>query len=151
MELLTYMTKNSISNKSVKYFLICTLLYAVGCWFFWPSASFKSSDGNWGDRELQLKNRDFDSMSFFFELYKIKCNAKEASLYRTTQTQYWNIFYWPSYLLEKKWLVPYKEASPHIKGGIYPDATKEHCFNGPESDATVKEAVRRSKDYIKSL
>src|SRR3989344_6159384 len=151
MELQTYMTKNSISNKSVKYFLICTLLYAVGCWFFWPSASFESSDGNWGDRELPLKNRDFDSMSFFFELYKIKCNAKEASLYRTTQTQYWNIFYWPSYLLEKKWLVPYKEASPHIKGGIYPDATKEHCFNGPESDAVVNEAARRSKDYIKSL
>ena len=145
------MNKNPIGDKSVKYFLIFTLLYAVGCWFFWPSASFESSDVNWGDRELPLKNRDFDSMSFFFELYKIKCNAKEAILYRTTQTQYWNIFHWPSYLLEKKWLIPYKDASPHIKGGIYPDATKEHCFNGPESDAVVNEAARRSKDYIKSL
>ena len=145
------MNKNPIGNKSVKYFLIFTFLYAVGCWFFWPSASFESSDANWGDHEIPLKNRDFESMALFFELYKMKCNAKEAILYRTTQIQYWNIFHWPSYWFEKKWLVPYKEASTHIKGGIYPDTTKEHCFNGPESDAIVNEAARRSKDYIKSL
>lgn len=145
------MENKPAGKKVVRYFLILSLLYILGCWLFWPSASFESSDGNWGDRELPLKDRDFDSMVYFFELYKIKCNAKDAILYRTTQTQYWNIFHWPSYWLENKWLVPYEESSKYIQGGIYPGVTKEHCFNSPQSDITVNEAIKRSKDYIKSL
>lgn len=145
------MTENTVIRKSAKYYFIAILFYAAGCWLFWPSVSFESSDGNWGDNEIPLKNRDFDSMAYFFELYRIKCNAKEAVLYRTTPEQYWNIFHWPSYLLEKKWRVPYKSESPHIKGGAFPDITKANCFNGPESDAIVNEASKRAKDYIKSL
>jgi len=142
--------KNS-RKKSVKLVLMIALLYVVGCWLFWPFASFESSDAGWGDHEIPLKNRDFESMVLFFEIYKLKCNPKNTVLYRTTDMQYWNVFGWPSYLTEKKWLVPYKDASPKILGGIYPDATIQHCYNGAESEATMNEAVRRAQEYIKNL
>lgn len=145
------MNKNSLGRKSVKFILMIAALYAVGCWLFWPSASFESSDAGWGDHEIPLKNRDFESMVLFFELYKLKCNARNTVLYRTTDMQYWNVFSWPSYLMEKKWLVPYKDASFKILGGIYPDATIEHCYNGPETESTLGEALRRSEEYIKNL
>ena len=126
-------------------------MYTIGCWLFWPVASFESSDGNWGDNEIPLKNRNLDSMVYFFELYKIKCNASGAILYRTTKAEYLNIFHWPSYLVEKKWSVPYKVASSHIKEGSFLAESKEHCFNGPQSGTVVNEAIKISKGYIQDL
>lgn len=131
--------------------LIFILLYSAGCWLFWPSVSFESSDGNWADREIQLKERDFESMVYFFSLYKLMCHAEDATLYRTTDKQIWNIFYWPSYFTERKWVVPFKEPSPKIRGGVYPDITATHCFNHPRSESIVNMAIDNSKAYVEAL
>ncbi len=138
-------------RKSLMYVLMLTLLYSTGCWLLWPSVSFESSDGNWADREIPLKDRDFESMVYFFSLYKAKCRAEKATLYRTTEKQMLNVFHWPSYIFEKKWLIPFKEPFPKSSDGVNPDSVATHCFNSPQTESIVNKALERSKSFLEAL
>ncbi len=130
---------------------IAIFLYTVGCWLFWPNVSFESSDENWADHEIQLKDRDFTSMIYFFSLYKVKCGAENVILYRTTGKQSLNIFHWPSHLFEIKWQVPFKASSSKNESKVYPSFTANHCFNSPQTELTVNRALELSKEYLETL
>lgn len=42
----------------------------------------QSSDGEWADGEVLFKGRDFESLVFTHELYKLACNAPSATIER---------------------------------------------------------------------
>ncbi len=139
-------------HKRLAYTIFIVMsLYTVGCWLLRPSASFESSDENWADHELQLKDRDLTSMIYFFSLYKVKCGAENVVFYRTTGKQLLNIFHWPSYLFELKWQVPFKEPSSKNGRRVYPDYTANHCFNYPQTELAVNRALELTNEHLEAL
>jgi len=136
-----------VAQKRYKRILKATLFLLLGysfiAWLSWPSAYFESSDGGWRDHEIPLKNRDFQSMAIFFELYKIKCDANDAFLVRTTEINRCNVFYWPSYIADKKWKTPYRVPSENSENKL--------CYDAAESEEMVKTAISRAREFIDSL
>jgi hypothetical protein len=115
-----------------------------------PDVKFRSSDSNWADGESQSKGRDFDSVVTYFELYRLDCNAPSARLLRTTRREWWNVFAWPSYLLDPKWQVPYAEPDERI-GYYYPPITAEHCYNVPRSMDQFQRAKDEMRRFVEGL
>jgi hypothetical protein len=131
------------------------LIYAL----IWPDCSYESTDGEWGDREVQTKGRGFDNMLTLFELYKLRCDAPAAKLVRTTRKNPLNILAWRSYLRDEKWKVEYgvpsKEKELNSAMSALKDelAGKHPCFRIPKIDPEQDFNVARqaAQKFIESL
>ena len=81
------------------------------------NVSFQSSNGEWADGEVIFKGRNFESVLFFFEKYKSKCNKPEVILQRTTKKPtMFRLAYWIHGVEEPKWEIPYSNPHPNLKG-----------------------------------
>ena len=101
--------------------------FVVG-WFGWvsfgaTSVGFESSEGDWSDREVPLKGRDFATIAASFDGYKTRCGHPSATLFRTTKPNLYNVFEWWSYATDPKWNVPYR--TPQVS-----PSTAPQCANG---------------------
>lgn len=129
---------------------ILTVLYLIGWFFYRPAVRFESSDGKWGDRELPWKGRDFEEIVYYFEKYKLRCNAPEVTMVRTTPKNLLNIFGWPSYLFDDKWKSEYREHPTDFPGSFYSKIWD--CYNNPSGIANEEEwLIRASEEFIKNL
>jgi hypothetical protein len=115
-----------------------------------PDVSFRTSDANWADSEINSKGRDFESIVFNFERYKLSCSAPEAVLLRTTPRIWINVFAWPAFASERKWRVPYADAVPEI-GTYYPPAGQRHCYNEGASLGILNAAQANAVRYLNAL
>ena len=83
-----------------------SLLY--GEIFSGTNVSFQSSDGNWADREIKFKGREFEEIAELFQMYKKRCNAPDATLERTTPSPVRDLpGSWFNDYSRPKWQVPY--------------------------------------------
>ena len=130
--------------------LILTVLYLIGWIIYRPAVRFESSDGKWGDHELPLKGRCFDEIVYYFEKYKLRCNAPEVMMVRTTPKNLLNIFGWPSYLFDEKWKLEYREHPTDFSGGFY--ANIWDCYTTPPTGINEEEKLnRRVDEFFNSL
>lgn len=74
------------------------------------NVSFESSTEDWSDSEVLFKGRDFPLIEQQFQSFQAACGMPHASLVRTTAVVWYNLFAWPSYLMDPKWKVPYRDA-----------------------------------------
>ena len=118
------------------------------------NVAFQSSDGKWASREVLMKGLDFEGIVFSFELYKIECDAQNATLQRITPKPPWYSprHYYNNYQ-DPKWLVRYAEAYEHIKSGSgFKHPSRDHCINkGHSWEQNRSEAKKRAKTYISDL
>jgi hypothetical protein len=139
--------KPAVGPNPYKYFAGTIFILIIGYLMFGnPDSGFRSSDGKWADSEVQFKGRDLKSIVFYFEEYKLACNAPKAVLLRSTPQVWYNIFAWPSYLTDKKWRVPLSDAHPEI--GNYHE---ESCMNENGTTAVVHQAEKNADRYLDSL
>jgi hypothetical protein len=130
--------------------LILTVFYSIGWFFYRPAVEFESSDGKWGDHESLLKGRDFEEIVYYFEKYKLRCNAPEVTMVRTTPKNLLNIFGWPSYLFDEKWKLEYREHPTDFSKGYY--AMIEDCYDKPSGIANEAGwLIQASDGFIKNL
>lgn len=115
--------------------------------------SFQSSDGNWADNEVLFKGRTFESIAALFELYKIRCNAPNASLQRVTgKPSIFTASRWFDNYEAKKWQVPLAPRHDSLNGAsYYPKASMEHCYNTGATENELAIAIARANEYISSL
>ncbi|WP_445359505.1 hypothetical protein [Microbulbifer sp. ANSA005] len=88
---------------------ICLLILVLGITLLFgiikihnPDVSFESSDGHWGDSEVQFKGRDYSLIEEGFRRYKLQCNASDVYLVRNTEKNWINVLAWPNYLSHEK-------------------------------------------------
>ena len=129
---------------------VAFLWWSTKEWPYEPRASFQSSDANWADNEILAKGRDFHAMVYGFEMYRIQCDASDATLIRTTRRNWLNFNAWSNYKADIKWKVPYARANKAI-GTYYPPVNMEHCANQGVTQQMLDLADERAKDYISSL
>lgn len=111
------------------------------------NVSFQSSDGQWSDSEFLGKGRNFETVVTLFEAYKIKCNAANATLQRTTPKP-------GNFTLENlfndyeapKWQVPLATMPAHSINALGPDCNRNGILPGQWELAS-----KRAKTYIASL
>jgi hypothetical protein len=85
--------------------LVCVPIFLFLGWN--PDARFESSDGMWHDVTGHLKGRGFDTITFDFDDYRLKCHRPSVTLVRTTRVEAWNVVGWPWYLTASEWRAPY--------------------------------------------
>jgi hypothetical protein len=123
----------------------------------WPDCSYESSDGRWRDQEIQIKGRDFEDMIYFFELYKLRCDASTAKLVRTTRKYPINVFAWRNYLNDDKWKIGYGYPVSEDSANFYHVALGDsingihNCFNVPKTDNDYEMAREASRKFIEGL
>ena len=89
----------------VVFFLAIT---AMLVWSFGArDVSFESSEGDWADSEVLFKGRDYEMILALFEKYKSSCGRPNATLFRITEQNWYNVIAWWSYIHDAKWTVPY--------------------------------------------
>jgi hypothetical protein len=140
-------------RKPNRRLLLIIAIAAVGFGYWWhhePDAFFQSSDANWADSELLWKGRDFRTVVIRFELYRIQCDAPDASLIRTSIRNPVNVFAWYNYLTDSKWLVPYGQRDDSIET-YYPAVHSEHCANKAVSEEDYIAARERASNYVSAL
>lgn len=112
---------------------------------------FQSSDGEWADSEVPIKDRGFYEILVGFELYRIKC-APTVELQRTTSRPEWyeydNLF---NDYSEPKWKVPYAKPLPKTASGYYPPISAKHCANGSITEQEMRVAGEQAKQYMHAL
>src|SRR5262245_62278416 len=133
--------------------LLLAILYWVGRFLYrGPSVGFESSDAEWGDHESPFKGRYFDDIIYYFVKYKLRCNAPEVSLIRTTPKNPFNIFAWPSYLFNPKWKLECREPTD-FPGGYY--AKIWDCYNtrpsGMSQYGEERWLIQAGDEFIKNL
>ena len=103
--------------REILYFALFVIVIFFG-WFFYTmnlngtDLAFQSSDGEWADSEIQFKGRNFKSITFFFHLYKEKCNKPDVVLQRLTPKPEWyEIEHWFNDYNEPKWKIPLVEGN----------------------------------------
>ena len=134
-----------------KILVAIAVVLLVGYWQFGnPDAIFRSSDGKWADSEVRFKGRDFKTIVWYFEAYKLSCAAPHATLVRATPQYRYDVFAWPSYYSDPKWRVPFSDAHPEI-GDYYPPVSVASCSNRGVSDDVYKAANANAAKYIAGL
>jgi len=111
------------------------------------NVSFQSSDGQWSDSEFLGKGRKFETVVTLFEAYKIKCNAANATLQRTTEKP-------PNLTLRSlfndydapKWQVPLATMTTNSINALGPDCNRNGLLPKQWELAST-----RAKKYIASL
>jgi hypothetical protein len=115
-----------------------------------PDVCFRSNDSNWADSEFNTKGRHYDNMVFYFEAYKLHCNAPNAQLLRTTSKNWFNLFAWPNYINHVQWRLPYAEPDPAI-GSYFPISGDKNCADSPNTKEEMNLLKVKSKRYIAEL
>jgi hypothetical protein len=130
--------------------IILTVLYLIGWLFFRPAIEVESSDGKWGDGESLFKGRDLEEIVYYFEKYKLRCNAPEVTMVRTTPKNLLNIFGWPSYLFNDKWKLEYREHPTDFSKGYY--AKIKDCYDKRSGIANEEGWLLQAGDeFLKNL
>lgn len=147
--------------KILKWILVLAVIGIVGTWglgiYLFDSkgtdVAFQSSDGNWADNEVLFKGRGFESMVFYFELYKIRCEVEDVSLQRVTdKPSIFKASRWFDDYSQKKWKVPLADHHPNLKGAFYyPNVSMEHCYNGGSTKDESDLAEKRANEYLSRL
>ena len=150
-----------IMIKLIKWIIGIVFVGLIGVWGFGvylfdsqgTDVAFQSSDGNWADNEVLFKGRNFESMVFYFELYKIRCDIDNVSLQRLTKKP--NIFTasrWFDDYGQKKWKVPLATHHPKLNGAhYYPKVTMDHCYNGGSTKEELALARKKASQHLSSL
>jgi len=100
------------------------VMVALLVWRFGAiDVAFESSESNWADQEVLFKGRDFEGILGLFEKYKASCGLPNATLYRTTEPTWYNVFGWWSYWHDAKWKVPYQ--APRMTGYFEPACARK--------------------------
>ena len=135
----------------IKAAVLMVVALFCGYWLFGNTdVVFRSSDGGWADSEIQFKGRDFKSIVWHFEAYKLQCARPTAKLFRATSQHWYNPFVWPSYLSSPKWRVPYSDAHPEV-GDYYPPASADSCANQGISPEMSNAADLNAARYLATL
>lgn len=89
---------------------LAAALLAIIAFFTWgfPDVTFESSDGDWDDREVRTKGRNYEVVLQHFEKYKTSCGRQNAFLVRTMEPNEYNVFAWWGYSHDVEWAVPYR-------------------------------------------
>ena len=145
-----------VMKRALKIIIYGTFAGLFGVLIFSPIASafsgtsltFQSSDGLWGDNEIQFKGRKFHTIVVMFELYKIQCNVPEVTLQRVTRKpegfSFDGLF---NDYSDPKWFVPLSpNPQPKQVGSFIPDCARRSVSN---SEATL--AHERANAYINLL
>ena len=114
---------------------------------------FVSSDGKWFDREVQFKGRNFETVVYFFEVYKIECNTKNVKLERLETENEWYSF---SSLFDKstdiKWKVPLSSNATHAISGLpLQHFEPSNCYRNSITKQQESAARLAAKEYLESL
>jgi hypothetical protein len=126
-----------------------TLLFSpLASAFPGTSITFQSSDGLWGDNEIQFKGRGLRTIVVLFELYKIKCNVPVVTLQRVTRRpegfSFDGLF---NDYADPKWMVPLAEnTQPKKVGSFEPECARRGIFA-----SEAKLAADRADAYIRLL
>jgi hypothetical protein len=128
---------------SVFIFALCFLLFTE------ENVRYKSSDGVWHDQEINFKDIDYRSMIVLFELYKIKCGAPEARLYRTTPIRYSNIVF--DLFRSKKWSIPYKSQYDLPILNEFQKDRHRFCLSRQATESEIFKAKELADLYISGL
>jgi hypothetical protein len=93
--------------------MLLWMLVALAVWLAWvsvgaTSAAFESSDGHWSDREIPQKGYDFRMILASFEEYRQTCDRPNATMFRTTKRNPFNLVAWWDYAINPKWDLPYR-------------------------------------------
>lgn len=102
-------------------FFSISFIVLINCLFYsqGTDVAYISSDGKWADHEMLFKGRDFNQIVYFFEEYKIKCNAPDVRLERLRSKSEWYSF---SSLFDKetdkKWQVPLSSHFLFVSSGF---------------------------------
>jgi hypothetical protein len=116
------------------------------------NVAYQSSDSKWANREVLMKGHEFEQIVFLFEVYKIECEAPNATLQRITPNPPWySLRHYYNNYQDPKWLVPYIDANEVSISGRQPPALSDHCVNGGNPDAIWSEAKQKAKIYISEL
>lgn len=122
-EKMEYARKKDIHTALMR--IVCTLIVVFGFVFLFgfiqihsPDVIFESSDGYWGDSELQFKGRDYSVIEEDFHRYKEQCTVGDVYLVRNTEKNWVNVFAWPNYLFHEKWKAPYRPKSGVRHDGV---------------------------------
>ena len=99
-----------------KFRLSIVLLWMLGLltvWLGWVGAgstiaAFESSEGKWSDREIPEDGRDFRRIRVNFDEFKQTCGRLNATMYRTTKRNPFNLLAWWDYAINPKWDLPYR-------------------------------------------
>lgn len=90
-------------------------LVLLAAWLAWvaagsTTAGFESSEGRWSEREMPQEGRDFRTILVSFDEFRNTCARPNATMYRTTERDPWNVIAWWDYALNPKWALPYRPA-----------------------------------------
>lgn len=131
-------------------------LYSLSFYIFGApetNVTYQTDNGEWADGEVLFKGRDFESVVFGYELYKIVCQMPDLKLQRITQKpQVWNLEWWFDDFNDAKWLVPYSTPHKNLYGETYyrPSGI-EHCANKGVKPEVLSMAEERASEYIAKL
>ena len=131
-------------------FGIVALIYA-SIYFSTPDVHFRSSDSGWADYEINFRDRNFRRIVYNFEGYKLICKKPDVVLLRTTHKNWFNIFAWPNYWQDRKWLVPYAAPDPGI-GKFFPHPEDDkHCYNDEWKEELLDQARKNMQAHLKRI
>lgn len=120
-------------------------LFVIACFCGLASArdaTFESSDGLWTDRTVEKKGRNFYTILWGFESYKLKQNKPGVTLVRVTSEPDWGKRSSKKERSDPKWKVPYMLPSGKAKHPI-PSYTVE------ERDE-IKKRADKALEYWKN-
>ena len=89
--------------------------------FRFHDAYFESSDGVWADGTVLFKGRDFESVLWYFEAYKLKRNRPDVTLVRVTPDSRWMFLWKREERGDPMWKVPVGPSHgrrPYIGSGL---------------------------------
>ena len=103
----------------------------------------------WADSEVTFKGRNFESILFYFHLYKLKCNKPNVELQRlTVKPEWYQIEHWLNNYEDLKWKVPLGVSNENTNLGYYPKVSENHCNNrGVKAEAWDK-VGKQVQDYL---
>jgi hypothetical protein len=86
-------------------------------------AFFESSDGAWVDRTWKFKGRNFRSVLWNLEAYRLQQNKEQVTLVRITPTSCWMFLWSPQEKADPMWKVPTgpSHGLPRYFGGVRGD------------------------------
>ena len=116
------------------------------------NVKFQSSDKEWADSEVIFKGRNFESILFYFHLYKLKCNKPNVQLQRLTDKPNWyQIEHWLNDYDDLKWQVPLGEGNANTNSGYYPKVSENHCNNRGVKQEVWEQVDKQVQDYLDQL
>ncbi|MEW6993139.1 hypothetical protein AADZ84_02585 [Colwelliaceae bacterium MEBiC 14330] len=134
---------------------LAVLIIASYIWIFFSSGTdvkYQSSDYGWADSEMLWKGRDFDSIVFYFHLYKEKCHKPNVVLQRLTDRPNWfEPEHWFNNYRDPKWQVPLAKGDENTNLGYYPRAFTKHCYNSSSSQELIEKVEKQSNDFVRRL